>query len=168
MNKLSIFAVFAIVVGILMSVSNLKSDKLPANQNNKFNFEKTKNAHEVSEHMQTPHHEIEVAQVKEELAVVIVAPTLDSEELKRGAKIYTNSGKCTTCHGNNGEGKKSQKAPRLAGQYNWYLELQLKNMKSGERPNPIMNPYLKNLTEQDLKDVALYLSKYEWPVAAKK
>jgi cytochrome c553 len=168
MNKLSIFAVFAIVVGILMSVSNLKSDKLPANQNAKFDFEKTKNAHEVSEHMQTPHHEVEVAIVPEEKAVVVVAPKLDSEELKRGAKIYTNSGKCTTCHGNNAEGKKSQKAPRLAGQYDWYLEMQLKNMKAGIRSNPIMNPYLKTLSEQDMKDVALYLSKYEWPVAAKK
>jgi len=168
MNKLSIFAIFALVVGFLLSVSNLKSDKMPANQNNKFDFEKTKAAHEAAKHLQAPHHETEVVEVKEEVVAVVVAPILDSEELKRGHKVYTNSGKCTTCHGNNGEGKKSQKAPRLAGQYNWYLELQLKNMKAGIRSNPIMNPYLKNLTDQDLKDVSLFLSKYEWPVAAKK
>ncbi|ETW98039.1 MAG: hypothetical protein ETSY1_20370 [Candidatus Entotheonella factor] len=40
---------------------------------------------------------------------------------------------CKTCHGQKGEGQLALNAPSLAGQFDWYLERQLKNFKEGIR-----------------------------------
>ena len=42
-------------------------------------------------------------------------------------------GTCIACHGANGEGNVALKAPKLAGQNDWYLVSQLKKFKSGVR-----------------------------------
>ena len=44
---------------------------------------------------------------------------------------------CVACHGQNGAGKKSNNAPKLAGQMSWYLERQLYNFKNGIRATHI-------------------------------
>ncbi len=101
----------------------------------------------------------ELEEVEEETGPKVVTIPLDTEELKNGHNVFTKIGKCTTCHGMNGEGRKSQQAPKLAGQYDWYLYNQLVNMKSKVRENKKMEPYLKNLSDKEFQDVALYLSK---------
>ena len=40
---------------------------------------------------------------------------------------------CQTCHGQNGEGLVALNGPALAGQFDWYIERQLKNFKAGIR-----------------------------------
>jgi len=40
---------------------------------------------------------------------------------------------CAACHGVQGEGNPALHAPRLSGQGDWYLKLQLKNFKNGAR-----------------------------------
>ncbi len=40
---------------------------------------------------------------------------------------------CKTCHGQQGEGQLALNAPSLTGQFDWYLERQLKNFKEGIR-----------------------------------
>lgn len=40
---------------------------------------------------------------------------------------------CAACHGQNGEGDRQLLAPRLAGQYDWYLARQLANYNRGLR-----------------------------------
>ena len=72
----------------------------------------------------------------------------------RGGKLYK---KCIQCHGKQGEGKKSQKAPKLSGQYDWYITKQLVMMKDGSRINKAMNPYLKNLDKKEFEDLAAYI-----------
>lgn len=84
---------------------------------------------------------------------------LDTPELVNGHNVYFKKGKCITCHGNKGQGKKSQQAPKLAAQHDWYLYEAIWKIKNGERVVEKMLPYLRNLTDQDFKDVALYLSK---------
>ncbi|MCY4643154.1 MAG: c-type cytochrome [Bacteriovoracales bacterium] len=84
---------------------------------------------------------------------------LDTPELKNGYEVYFKKGKCITCHGKKGEGKTSQKAPKLAAQHDWYIYSSLVKFKKRERVNKKMEPYLRNLTESDFKDVATYLSK---------
>lgn len=86
---------------------------------------------------------------------------LDTPELQNGYEVYFKKGKCITCHGNKGQGKKSQQAPKLAAQHDWYLYRSLVAVKSGQRKVEKMAPYLKNLDDQDFKDVALYLSKLQ-------
>ena len=94
--------------------------------------------------------------VKEEPELVLV---LDTPQLKNGHEVYFKKGKCITCHGKKGEGKPSQKAPKLAAQHDWYLYETLIKFKSRERMNKKMEPYLRNLSDQDFRDVATYLSK---------
>ena len=84
---------------------------------------------------------------------------LDTPELQNGHQIYFKRGKCVTCHGKKGEGKTSQKAPKLAAQHDWYIHSTLVKFKKRERINDKMAPYLRNLSDQDFRDVASYLSK---------
>lgn len=84
---------------------------------------------------------------------------LDTPELQNGHEVYFKKGKCITCHGNKGQGKKSQQAPKLSGQHDWYVYSSLVKVKNGERVVEKMYPYLRSLSDQDFKDVALYLSK---------
>ena len=84
---------------------------------------------------------------------------LDSPELKNGYEVYFKKGKCITCHGQKGEGKTSQKAPKVAAQHDWYIYNSLVKFKTKERINKKMDPYLRGLSDQDFKDVAHYLSK---------
>ena len=79
-----------------------------------------------------------------------------SGSAEKGAKLYKK--KCVACHGKQGEGKKSQKAPKLAGQHDWYLYEQLVAIQSGKRVNKKMMPFVKGLSDQDLKDLAVYIS----------
>ena len=73
----------------------------------------------------------------------------------RGSELYKA---CIRCHGETGEGKESEKAPQIAGQYNWYLLKALSDFKSGARKNPTMLPYISNLSQLDFEELANYVS----------
>ena len=79
-----------------------------------------------------------------------------SQSVEKGAGLYK---KCVVCHGKAGEGKRSQKAPRIGGQFEWYLYKSLKDMKSKVRKNDVMMPYIKDLSDSDFKDLSAYISK---------
>jgi cytochrome c553 len=81
-----------------------------------------------------------------------------SQDLEQGAKLYK---KCITCHGKDGMGKKSQKAPMIAGQYDWYIVSQIESIISKKRFNnnaKKMYPFVKNLSDKEIKDLAAYIS----------
>jgi cytochrome c553 len=87
---------------------------------------------------------------------LLVVPMISfADDPKNGVKLYKN---CVQCHGPKGEGVKDQEGPKIGGQHDWYLEVQIKNFKSGKRSNPKMMPYIKNLSDNDIKDLSLYLS----------
>jgi len=67
------------------------------------------------------------------------------------------SEKCQACHGADGNSTSPQ-FPRLAGQYQNYLERALSEYQSGARSNPIMSGFAAGLSEQDKKDVAAWFS----------
>ena len=83
---------------------------------------------------------------------------VQAQDASNGQKIY-QAKKCFECHGHNGEGKKEEDAPRIAGQYDWYILISLNNFKSKKRANDKMLPYIEGLGEKDFKDLAAYLSK---------
>lgn len=64
---------------------------------------------------------------------------------------------CISCHGMEGKPVNSE-WPNIAGQNKEYLERQLRNFRSGERPGPTMNAIMKNFTDQQIIDVAEYYS----------
>jgi cytochrome c553 len=62
--------------------------------------------------------------------------------------------KCVGCHGADGLGVGT--FPALAGKDAKYLAKQLRDYKSGARPDPMMATIAKSLSEQDISDLAAY------------
>jgi len=63
---------------------------------------------------------------------------------------------CKGCHGGAAEGRGG--FPRLAGQQAEYLKIQLLNFKSRARKGGPMNSITSSLSEQELSEIAHYLS----------
>lgn len=64
---------------------------------------------------------------------------------------------CFACHGKDGNSVDPQ-YPRLAGQYNLYLQQVLKEYKDGQRNNPIMMGMVATLSDKDIENIAEYFS----------
>ncbi len=74
----------------------------------------------------------------------------------RGAELYKQ---CIQCHGERGEGNPAQKAPKLNGQYAWYIEKQILDMKAQVvRKNAVMLPFISKLTNDDIKELSVFIS----------
>lgn len=69
----------------------------------------------------------------------------------------TKAATCFACHGTDGNAVDPQ-YPRLAGQYNLYLQHVLHEYKDGQRDNPIMKGMVATLSDQDIEDVSTYFS----------
>ena len=82
---------------------------------------------------------------------------VNAQDAAKGAELFKQ---CIACHGDKGDGIPAQKAPRIAGQHDWYIVKQLQDIKAGvTRKNPVMIPFVSKLNEQDMKDLAAYISK---------
>ena len=62
---------------------------------------------------------------------------------------------CQACHGLDGLSKNPE-APNLAGQVESYLARSLQAYRSGERKNESMNIVAKELSDEDIADMAAY------------
>ena len=62
---------------------------------------------------------------------------------------------CAGCHGAKGISM-APVNPNLAGQKAMYLANQLKAFRSGDRKNATMNPMSKNLSDEDIANIAAY------------
>jgi cytochrome c553 len=80
-----------------------------------------------------------------------MAKEASSASVGRGATLALN---CTMCHG--AQGMSRSDAPNLAGQYPEVIRKQLVDYKNEDRANPIMVALSKNLSEQDMSDLAAY------------
>jgi cytochrome c553 len=157
------FLIILSIASALIFVSSLvKNQKLPINNSN-FNFEEYKKAHEekneILEKMALQHAGGVSAEAEPEKAVEVKI-VLETEEEKNGQVSYDK--RCVVCHGKMGEGKKSQNAPKLGGQYDWYVYSQLVAMKEKRRINKVMEPYLKPLSDKDFKELSAYIAKLPW------
>jgi cytochrome c553 len=65
---------------------------------------------------------------------------------------------CAACHGADGNSTVPN-FPKLAGQQYTYIIHALKAYRSGDRKNPIMGAQAKNLSDQDIEDLAMYFSR---------
>ncbi len=64
---------------------------------------------------------------------------------------------CAACHGADGNSVVSI-WPKIAGQQENYLRAQVTAFRDGERIDPIMQPMVANLSDQDIADLAAYFS----------
>lgn len=163
MTRLIVF--LSVLTALVLALVLFSYKSLPVS-NEKFNVTKVAESYHnqtaLVETLLAPKEKVVEAEVEvKEYAPVV---ELDTPQLVSGHKLYTQ---CISCHGKGGEGKTSQKAPFIGGQFDWYIEKQLVDMKSGARVNLVMNPILKGLKPQDIKDLAAYVSKLPWkkPVA---
>ncbi len=81
---------------------------------------------------------------------------LAAETIYRGGFRELQIPACMACHGPTGAGIPIQ-FPRVAGQHAEYLEAQLLAYKTGAREHDIMNPIAFRLSEQQIKQLALYM-----------
>lgn len=79
---------------------------------------------------------------------------------------------CAACHGENAEGNEDFEAPRLQGQYDWYLLTQLEKFKSEVRGGhddddggQVMTGIVAGIDEESFADVVAYIGTLQ-PVAA--
>ena len=90
------------------------------------------------------------------------ASSEQTDEAVGGRKIFEegdaarNVPACLSCHGDKAQGVGP--IPRLAGQHRSYLEGQLEAFASNARASEIMHETSKNLTAQQIKQVAAYLA----------
>lgn len=89
------------------------------------------------------------------IALVLCVRPVFAQDAARGQTLYNT---CIQCHGEKGEGNREMQAPRIGGQHAWYIETSIKMFKSGERKNPTMLPFIKNLNDTDIADLAAYVS----------
>ena len=87
-------------------------------------------------------------------AAVAPVPTNTKPDLAAGDAKY--NAVCAACHGPAGNSG-TPANPRLAQQHPEYVVKQLQEFKSGKRPNPIMQGFAAQLTEQDMKNIAFYV-----------
>ena len=76
----------------------------------------------------------------------------------------TKAIRCGACHGPDGNSVNPQ-WPSIAGQHAPYIIRQLEAFQNGERTNILMTSQAMTLTEQDMKDVAVFFAAQ--PAAAK-
>ncbi|RIK91072.1 MAG: cytochrome C [Burkholderiales bacterium] len=63
---------------------------------------------------------------------------------------------CAACHGKDGNTPIDPSYPKLAGQYQDYLEHSLLDYKHDRRKNPIMGAQAKPLSRADIRNLAAY------------
>ena len=83
------------------------------------------------------------------------APKAAKPDAAAGEAIYTAM--CAACHGADGNAG-SPEYPKLAGQHPAYLAKQLAEFKSGKRANAVMSGMAAALSDEDMKNVAAWLS----------
>ena len=77
-----------------------------------------------------------------------------AQDVEKGRKKAET---CVACHGPNGNSTLPQ-FPILAGQTARYLYLQLKDFKEGRRAEPQMDPFLKDLSRDDMFDLSAFFA----------
>lgn len=94
--------------------------------------------------------------------MLFIAFTVQAADIKAGKE---KSVVCQGCHGINGLSQSST-WPNLAGQTASYLQRQLKKFKSGARQYASMNTIAKDLSDEDIENLAAFFASQSAPKPA--
>lgn len=103
-------------------------------------------------------------------AIVVASASFAADGNAANGKTIFTQGKgaaapCMSCHGDNAQGNDMMGAPRLANQGEAYIVKQLTDFAGDKRVpqgmGAVMPMFAKELSEQDRRDVAAYLSSIE-------
>jgi len=95
-----------------------------------------------------------------------IVPGKPKADAAAGEALYSNGDPargvtaCIGCHGPNGKSA-SGTWPKLAAQHAAYITKQLSNFQDGSRVNPIMSAMAAPLKQEDMQNIAAYLTKQE-------
>lgn len=88
------------------------------------------------------------------LAALLAAPSALAQEGDADAG-REKAALCAACHGPNGISS-NPLWPNLAGQHEAYLAKQIRDFRDGVREDISMQPFVEQLTEQDIADLAAF------------
>lgn len=90
------------------------------------------------------------------ITTVQAANTVKGNKARGKTLVYT----CAGCHGIPGyeNAYPNYRVPKIAGQHKQYIIDALHEYRSGARKHPTMHAQATSLTEQDIHDIAAYLS----------
>lgn len=77
-------------------------------------------------------------------------------EARAKVKGKATNQSCIDCHGADGNAPIDPTYPKLGGQYGDYLAHALQAYRSGDRQHMLMTPQAKDLSDQDIADLAAY------------
>lgn len=100
------------------------------------------------------------------LSIIGMGPALAADDVQRGETIAMQGNgqgaiACMSCHGVDGMGNAAAGFPRLAGLPAGYLSKQLHDYREGTRQSPVMQPFAKALSEDDMRAVSAYYASLE-------
>ena len=87
------------------------------------------------------------------------APALAADAPLKGdpAAGSAKAATCVACHGLNGNSTNPE-WPVIAGQNAAYAHDQVVRIRDGKRPVPLMQPMVKDLSDQDVADIAAFFA----------
>jgi len=88
---------------------------------------------------------------------IVLGLTTFAAHAAPSAALNAKFGVCFSCHGADGKAILPT-YPNLAGQNKDYLVQTLKQFRDGSRPNPIMGPMAKPLSDSDIDQIAMYFA----------
>ncbi len=97
------------------------------------------------------------------LAVAVLAVTNSAHAGGDPAAGREKAKVCRTCHGMDGVGKLPN-VPNIGGESDFYLTKQLKAFKKGDRRDEQMAIIARDLSDQDIADLAAYYASIEFTV----
>lgn len=92
------------------------------------------------------------------IAAVLLSAITSAQAADAAKGEQLAQAQCAACHGKDFASPVDPSYPKLAGQYNDYLEKALRDYQTGARKNAIMAPLAKPLSRADIQNVAEYLS----------
>ena len=91
------------------------------------------------------------------LVMALGVSTAQAGDAAAGEATYSGMG-CMGCHGPAGKSAMPDMFPNLAGLEEAYVDEQLKAFRSGDRTNATMQPMAGALSDDDIANLATYLS----------
>lgn len=93
------------------------------------------------------------------LAAALTCTAANAEGDAAAGKVKANT--CFGCHAieNYNNVYPTYRVPKLGGQHPAYIVAALQAYKKGDRPHPTMHAQASTLSDQDMADIAAYLSK---------
>jgi cytochrome c553 len=88
------------------------------------------------------------------VVAAVFAASAHAQDVEAGRK---KAEACVACHGPNGNSTQPL-VPILASQTARYIYLQLRDFKEGRRKEPQMDPFMQNLSREDMFDLAAFFA----------